>query len=107
MSDALSSELLSALFKLATLQLRLGIIATEAILALFRVPDHRGRAEHEEIEMELSDVEIDAAAIAIDERLVRGHELGFQCLLRTNFPRDAIREMAIAALMAARKARDA
>jgi hypothetical protein len=35
-------------------------------------------------------------------RLIAGHELGFQCLLRANFSGDVIRDVARAALEAAR-----
>ena len=51
----------------------------------------------------ISEEEIEAAAKAIEVRLIGGHELGFQCLLRVNFSDDAIRDMARAALEAARQ----
>ena len=51
----------------------------------------------------ISEEAIEAAAKAIELRLITGHELGFQCLLRANFSDDAIRDMARAALEAARQ----
>jgi len=49
----------------------------------------------------ISEEQIEAAARVIELKLIGGYELGFQCLLRTNFPADVIREMAKAALEAA------
>jgi hypothetical protein len=51
----------------------------------------------------IGEEEIEAAAKAIEVRLIAGQELGFQCLLRTNFSGDVIRDMARAALEAARQ----
>jgi hypothetical protein len=49
----------------------------------------------------ISEEEIDVAARAIEVRLVAGHELGFQCLLRANFRATSF-GVARAALEAAR-----
>jgi hypothetical protein len=51
----------------------------------------------------ISEEEIEAAAKAIEVRLIADHELGFQCLLRANFSGDVIRDMARAVLEAARQ----
>ena len=104
MNDDVVGELLSAFFKLGALQLRLGIITTEAM------PTFGSRANHNQsigaldksMPSAISEQEIEAAAKAIEVRLIAGHELGFQCLLRTNFSGDVVRDMARAALEAAR-----
>ena len=57
----------------------------------------------EAMPLAISEEEIEAAAWAIKVRLIAGHELGFQCLLRANFSGDVIRDMARAALEAARQ----
>jgi hypothetical protein len=95
MSDDVVGELLSALFKLGALQLRLGIIATEAILT-FGSTDQPIGALDEAMPLAISEEEIEAAAQAIEVRLIAGHELG------ANFSGDVIRDMARAALEAAR-----
>jgi hypothetical protein len=56
----------------------------------------------EAMPLAISEEEIEAAAHAIEVRLIAGHELGFQCLLRANFSGEAIRDMARAVLEAAR-----
>jgi hypothetical protein len=99
MSDDVVGELLSALFKLGDLQLRLGIIATEAMLTFGNQPP---RALNKAMPSAISEEEIEAAAHAIEVRMIAGHELGFQCLLRANFSGEVIRDMARAALEAAR-----
>jgi hypothetical protein len=102
MSDDVVGELLSALFKLGALQLRLGIIATEAILTFGSKANQLTGALNKAIPSATSEEEIEAAAQAIEVRLIAGHELGFQCLLRANFSGDVIRDMARAVLEAAR-----
>jgi hypothetical protein len=102
MSDDVVGELLSALFELGALQLRLGIIATEAMLAFGSRDDQPIGALDKAMPTAISEEEIEAAAHAIEVRLIAGHELGFQCLLRANFLGDVIRDMARAALEAAR-----
>lgn len=99
MSDDVVGELLSALFKLGALQLRLGIIATKAMLTFGNRANQPTGALNKA--MPISEEEIEAAARAIEVRLIAGHELGFQCLLRANFSGDVIRDMARAALEAA------
>ena len=102
MTAAPLAELFAAVSKLATLQLRLSLIATEATVAIARAAARTGNKKGE---AEFSQIEIDAAAGAIEAKLLNGYELGFRCLLRNNFPRDAIRETAAAALIAAHEAR--
>jgi hypothetical protein len=103
MSDDVVGELLSALFKLGALQLRLGIIATEAMLTIGSTANQTIGALDKAMPSAISEEKIDAAAQAIEVRLIAGHELGFQCLLRANFSDDVIRGMAGAALEAARQ----
>jgi hypothetical protein len=102
MSDDVVGELLSDLFKLGALQLRLGIIATEAMPTFGSKANQPMGAMDKAMPTATSEEEIEAAARAIEARLIAGHELGFQCLLRANFSGEAIRDMARAALEAAR-----
>jgi hypothetical protein len=101
MSDDVVGELLSAFFKLGALQLRLGIIATKAMLTFGNRANQPTGALNKAMPSAISEEEIEAAARAIEVRLIAGHELGFQCLLRANFSGDVIRDMARAALEAA------
>jgi hypothetical protein len=100
MSDEPISDLVSLAFKLASLQLHLSAITVEAFLTVGRV---LGEPE-KTFEIVVTDAEVDAAARAIEERLLEGYDIGFQSLLRTNFSREAIREMAGKALKAAKEA---
>ena len=102
MSDDVVGELLSALFKLGALQLRLGITAAEAMLTFGGGANQPIGALNNAMPSAISEEEIEAAARAIELRLIAGHELGFQCLLRANFSGDVIRDVARAALEAAR-----
>jgi hypothetical protein len=96
------SELIVALIKLAALQVRLeqsqpkrrGPSTARSFSQLALGIGQCNRRNHRR--------EIDAAARALELKLIAGHELGFQCLLRSNFPSDVIRDMARAALEAAR-----
>jgi hypothetical protein len=94
MSDDVVGELLSALFKLEVLQLRLGITATEAMLTFGSRANQPIGALNTAMPSAISEEEVEAAAQAIEVRLMAGHELGFQCLLRVNFSGDVIRDMA-------------
>jgi hypothetical protein len=102
MSDDVVGELLSAPFKLGALQLRLGIIATEAMLTFGSRAKQTIGALDKAMPSAISEEEVEAAARAIELRLIADHKLGFQCLLRANFSGDVIRDMARAALEAAR-----
>jgi hypothetical protein len=102
MSDDVVGELLSAFLKLGALQLRLGIITTEAMPTFGSRANQTIGALDKSMPSVISEEEIEAAAKAIEVRLIAGHELGFQCLLRTNFSHDVIRSMARAALEAVR-----
>jgi hypothetical protein len=93
------SDLVSATCKLASMQLRLNAIAVEATLALGRISSDPG----EQLNPTVTDIEVDAAARAIEAKLLDGREIGFRSLLRTNFSREAILEMARAALVAAKE----
>jgi hypothetical protein len=103
MSDDVVGELLSAFLRLGALQLRLGIITTEAMLTFGGWANQTIGALDKAMPSAIGEEEIEAAAKAIEVRLIAGHELGFQCLLRTNFSGDVIRDMARAALEAARQ----
>jgi hypothetical protein len=99
-----TSELFVALTKLATLQARFGLVATEvAALSIGQMlkPSTVGAGEPFPLS---SDAEVDAAARAIKAKLLGGRDIGFQNMLRINFPDDEIRAMAEGALMAARRA---
>jgi hypothetical protein len=103
MSDDVVGELLSALFRLGALQLSLGIIATETMLTVGIRANQTIGAVDKAMPSVISEEEIDAAAQAIEVRLIAGYELGFQCLLRANFSADVIRDIARAALEAPRR----
>ena len=49
-----------------------------------------------------TDEEVDAAGQVIEASLTDGRDIGFRNMLQINFPEEAIREMAEAALKAAR-----
>jgi hypothetical protein len=49
----------------------------------------------------ITDAEIEAAANAVERQVLGNFDLGFQAMLRLNFPRDRLRQMAHAALIAA------
>ena len=103
MDDRTAFEaILLAAIKLSALQMRLGSIAIEAALAF-----GTGLQHHEaETPLKPSERQIDAAARILKAKMIAGYELGFQCLLRANFPDDRIREMAKAALEAAASSQD-
>jgi hypothetical protein len=75
MSDEVVRDLLSALFRFEALQLRLGIIATEAKLTFGRKASQPIRALDEAMPSAISEEEIEAATRAIEVRLIAGHEL--------------------------------
>jgi hypothetical protein len=97
MSD-LTEDLLIALFRLTAFQMRLGASAAKAAL----VSTSGNNSVSDEPAEPIEDEEIDAAARAIALQIMTGKDLGFQSLLRTNFSDAVIREMAVAALKAAR-----
>jgi len=51
---------------------------------------------------ELTDAEVEAAAAALRRAMLDRHDLGFAVLLRTSFPDERLKEMAAAALRAAK-----
>jgi hypothetical protein len=51
---------------------------------------------------EIADEEVEAAAAALRRAMLDRHDLGFAVLLRTSFPDERLKEMAAAALRAAR-----
>jgi hypothetical protein len=82
----------AVLTELALLPLRVGLAAFDVLSA------RRARPA-------IGDAEIEAAAVAIKAKLIQGHDVGFQDMLRTNLPDDIVLEVARAALEAAREAR--
>lgn len=50
----------------------------------------------------ITDEEVEAAAAALRRAMLDRHDLGFAVLLRTNFPDERLKEMAAAALRAAK-----
>jgi hypothetical protein len=72
MSDDVVGELLSALFKLGALQLRLGIIATEAMLTFGSKANQPMGAMDKAMPLAISEEKIEAAAQAIEVRLIAG-----------------------------------
>jgi len=51
---------------------------------------------------DLTEAQIEAAAEALRRAMLDRHDLGFAVLLRTNFPEERLKEMAVAALRAAK-----
>ena len=51
---------------------------------------------------DFTEVQIEAAAAALRRAMLDRHDLGFAGLLRTNFPEERLKEMATAALRAAK-----
>ena len=84
--------------KLSALQMRLGTLALEAALAFGKGADFEPQSR---VPMLVSQTQIDAAADALKAKMLKGCEVGFGILLRTNFSDDHLREMAKAALEAA------
>jgi hypothetical protein len=94
-------EWMIAMFRLTALQMQL---AADTFFPLTKA-DQPARIEERAVPPpETSEAKIDAAMAAIEMKLIAGRELGFQCLLRTNFPSDTLRDIAAAALEAARDA---
>jgi uncharacterized protein YdbL (DUF1318 family) len=99
-----ASELLIGLIKMAAMPLRVGTVAMEVAALTFERAMMESEVGERASSRESAEAELDAAAEAIKAKLLAGRDLGFQCLLRTNFPDDVIREIAEAALLAARGA---
>lgn len=90
-----------SLLRLGELNARIWTMMAEATIEAFG--QHGAEAAHV-AGKPISPAEIDAAAKVIERGLLADYELGFQCQLRLNFPRDRIKEMAEQALNAARDA---
>jgi hypothetical protein len=84
---------------LLALNVQIGILTAETVLAaggsVKTIPT-------EVIPSPPSDAQIDAIALALEQEILGNYELGFQAMLRLNFPRDRLREIAVTALNAAR-----
>jgi hypothetical protein len=103
-----ASELFFAIVKLAAEQLRFGLVTAEIAASGDRRMASASATEvaHAAVQTPPSfDVEVEAAARVIKDKLLDRRDGGFRNLLRLNFPDDEIREMAEAALSAARAAK--
>jgi hypothetical protein len=98
-----TNDLPAILTELALLPLRVGIAAFDALSA--RGSRSCLNEAHGAAIPAIGEAEIEAAAVAIKSKLIQGHDVGFQDMLRTNLPDDIVLEVAKAALEAARKAR--
>jgi hypothetical protein len=96
------SELLVAYIKLAELQARVGLVTAEVAALRVRQMLEPPSAEADEPIPPSFEAVVDAAARAIKAKLLGGRDIGFNNMLRVNFPDDQIRAIAEAALIAAR-----
>jgi hypothetical protein len=95
-------DLAKSLLRLGELNSRIWVMMAEASMDAFV---QRDAGAVPVARKPISPAEIDAAAKVIERGLLADYELGFQCQLRLNFPRDRIMEIAEQALEAARDAR--
>lgn len=93
------SDLLLAMIKLGAFQARLATIAAEAAWTFG--PAASSNIARKDAMQSISQNQIDVVAQVIKRKLLDGQDIGFQCLLRTNFSQERIQEMAKAALVAA------
>jgi hypothetical protein len=98
-----TNNLPTVLTELALLPLRVGLAALDMLSARHARP--RSNEANGSALTSIGEAEIEAAAVAIKSKLIRGHDVGFQDMLRTNLPDDIVLEVARAALEAARDAR--
>lgn len=99
-----AKEMVGRLIGLAALQVKLGTILADAVVAL--PPQEHHRNDPPETSGDISQEEISAAARAIQAEMLAGYDGGFQSLLRTNFPQRRLEELARAALEAAYSCRN-
>lgn len=99
-----AKEMLDSLIDLAALQVKLGTILADAVVGL--PPQEDDRNDPPETSGEISQMEISAAARAIEAEMLAGYDGGFQSQLRTNFPQRRLEELARAALEAAYSCRN-
>lgn len=103
MSSNPFSEMVEGLFELGALSVEIGATLGEQMLAAAtgeptNPPALRPRS--------ITDAEVEAAANVMERQLLANYELGFQAMLRLNFSRERLRQMAHAALTAAQEAVD-
>jgi len=93
-------ELVNGLLKLGALNVEIGVLMTEAALG---ASGSRYRAQPAAVVQDVTptDAQIEAVALVIERELLGNLELGFQTMLRLNYPRDRLREIAAKALGAA------
>ena len=92
-------DLAKSLLRLGELNTRIWVMMAEASMEAFVRRDAEAALVASK---PISPAEIEAAARVIERGLLANYELGFQCQLRLNFPRDRIMEIAEQALNAAR-----
>jgi hypothetical protein len=93
-------NLVDGLLKLGALNVEIGVLMTEAALA---ASGSLARAQQAAVIQHptLTDAQIEAVALVIEQEMLGNFELGFQAMLRLNYPRDRLQEIAAKALDAA------
>ncbi len=100
MSYEPAREIVDGLLKIGAVNVQIGVLMSEAVLAAGGsikklsadiVPDPPP-----------SQAQLEAVALVLEQEILGNYELGFQAMLRLNFPRDRLREIAVKALNAAR-----
>lgn len=109
MCENSARNLVDSMLELGAANMRLGMVMADALLFnVSRREDMPATAQEEATVSAaplIEEEEIELAASVIEQHLVDGYELGFQMILRLNFPRDKLRDIARAALSAARAGR--
>ncbi|QND69834.1 hypothetical protein [Tardiphaga robiniae] len=102
MSDDPARDIVDGLLKLGALNVQIGVLMAEAVL----VASGSINASPAEVvpDPTPSGAQIEAIALALEREFLGNYELGFQAMLRLNFPLDRLREIAVTALNAARGA---
>lgn len=87
MSRDPARELVDGLLKLGAINLEIGVLMTEAAWA---ASGSRYTAQSAEVSQDPTptDAQIEAVALVIEQELLGNFELGFQAMLRLNYPND-------------------
>jgi hypothetical protein len=93
-------NLVDGLLKLGALNVEIGVLMTEAALATSGSLTGRSKLRSFRI-LTPTDAQIEAVALVIEQEMLGNFELGFQAVLRLNYPRDRLQEIAAKALDAA------
>ena len=93
-------NLVDGLLKLGALNVEIGVLMAEAALA---ASGSLARAQQAAAIQDPTptDAQIEAVALVIEQEMLGNFELGFQAVLRLNYPRDRLQEIAAKALDAA------